>query len=69
MPQLAQRSHGEDLAREEHQARSSKGPTIKRVATIEITGEKLAAFDIGFVADGAYHLADRSNKSVDIFDI
>jgi len=46
-----------------------KGPTIKRVATIEITGEKLAAFDIGFVADGAYHLADRSNKSVDIFDI
>lgn len=43
---------------------------LKQVATIQVPGEKLDAFDIGFVDQKTqrYYLADRSNKAVDIFD-
>ena len=41
---------------------------VKQTATIQVPGEKLASFDISFVDNGMYYLADRSNKSVDMFD-
>ena len=43
---------------------------LKKIAEIAIPGEKLTAFDIGFVDQQTqrYYLADRSNKAVDIFD-
>jgi len=43
---------------------------VKLLTTIDVPGEELKLFDIGFVdsAAGRYYLADRSNKGVDIFD-
>ena len=43
---------------------------LKQVGTIDVPGEKLAAFDISFIdkTTGHYFLADRSNKAVDVFD-
>ena len=43
---------------------------LKQIATIQVPGEKLDAFDIGFVDQKTQrlYLADRSNKAVDIFD-
>ena len=43
---------------------------LKKIAEIPIPGEKLTAFDIGFVDQHTqrYYLADRSNKAIDIFD-
>lgn len=43
---------------------------LKQIGTIEVPGQKLDSFDIGFVdqATGRYYLADRSNKSIDIID-
>src|SRR6185312_9471209 len=40
-----------------------------RIGTIQVPGQPLASFDIGFVnADGVYALADRSNAALDFFD-
>jgi DNA-binding beta-propeller fold protein YncE len=43
---------------------------LSRVATIEIPGNKLEQFDIGYVdsENGRYYVTDRSNAAVDIFD-
>src|SRR5579863_5912383 len=42
---------------------------IRRIGTIEVPGQPLASFDIGFVnRDGVYALADRSNAGLDFFD-
>ena len=43
---------------------------LKQVGAIEIPGEKMTNFDISFIdqATGRYYFADRSNKSIDIFD-
>ncbi len=43
---------------------------LKQVGAIEIPGQKLTNFDISFVdqATGRLYFADRSNKSLDIFD-
>src|SRR3954454_2540174 len=43
---------------------------LKQVGTIAVPGEPLATFDIGVVDQEAqrYYLADRTNKSLDIFD-
>ena len=44
--------------------------TLTRVATIDIPGNKLEQFDIGYVdaEAGRYYVTDRSNAGVDIFD-
>ena len=43
--------------------------SIARIGTLQIPGEPLTSFDIGFVnADGVYALADRSNQGLDFFD-
>lgn len=44
---------------------------LKEVGTIVVPGEKLMNFDISFIdqATQTYYLADRSNKSIDIFDV
>ncbi|HEX3845639.1 MAG TPA: hypothetical protein VHV80_14905 [Steroidobacteraceae bacterium] len=40
-----------------------------RIGTLQVPGEPLESFDIGFVnADGIYALADRSNRGLDFFD-
>lgn len=43
---------------------------LKQVAAIEVPGVRLDSFDISFVDQKTqrYYLADRSNKSIDIFD-
>jgi len=43
---------------------------LTKIAEIPIPGEKLVSFDISFVDQKTqrYYFADRSNKSVDIFD-
>ncbi len=43
---------------------------LKKIAEIAIPGEKLVSFDISFIDQKTqrYYFADRSNKSVDIFD-
>src|SRR2546421_11916272 len=43
---------------------------VGRVATIDIPGNKLDNFDIGYVDSDAsrYYIADRSNAAIDIFD-
>lgn len=42
---------------------------IQRLGTMEVPGQPLAVFDIGFVnASGVYALSDRSNASLDFFD-
>jgi DNA-binding beta-propeller fold protein YncE len=43
---------------------------LKQIGTIEVPGQKLAAFDISFIdqASDRYYLADRSNNAIDIFD-
>jgi DNA-binding beta-propeller fold protein YncE len=46
---------------------TAAGPT--RIDTLQVPGEPLGSFDIGFVTDdGVYALADRSNKAVDLFE-
>ena len=49
---------------------SALAANLTRVATIDIPGNKLEQFDIGYVdADaGRYYVTDRSNAAVDIFD-
>lgn len=43
--------------------------SFARIGTIQVPGEPLKSFDIGFVnADGVYALADRSNRGLDFFD-
>ena len=43
---------------------------IKEIGTIAVPGQKLINFDISYIdqATGLYYFADRSNKSIDIFD-
>jgi DNA-binding beta-propeller fold protein YncE len=42
---------------------------ITRVGTLQVPGQPLASFDIGFVnAGGIYALSDRSNAGLDFFD-
>jgi DNA-binding beta-propeller fold protein YncE len=49
---------------------SAFAASLSRVATIEIPGNKLEQFDIGYVdsENGRYYVTDRSNAAVDIFD-
>jgi DNA-binding beta-propeller fold protein YncE len=49
---------------------SALAASLNRVAVIEIPGNKLEQFDIGYVDSeaGRYYVADRSNAGVDIFD-
>ena len=50
---------------------SSETATYSRIAAIQIPGQPLAVFDIGF-ADKVlplYYLADRSNASLDVIDV
>ena len=44
--------------------------SLSRIATIDIPGNKLEQFDIGYVDSeaGRYYVTDRSNAGVDIFD-
>ena len=44
--------------------------SLNRVAIIDIPGDKLEQFDIGYVDSeaGRYYVTDRSNAAVDIFD-
>lgn len=49
-------------------AAASRPTAIQRIGTLEVPGQPLASFDIGFVnADGVYALADRSNGGLDFF--
>lgn len=52
-------------------AASAGAAELKEVGTIAVPGEKLANFDISIIDQSAqtYYLADRSNKSIDIFDV
>jgi DNA-binding beta-propeller fold protein YncE len=49
---------------------SAFAASLSRIATIEIPGNKLEQFDIGYVdsENGRYYVTDRSNAAVDIFD-
>ena len=49
---------------------SAFAASLSRVAVIEIPGNKLEQFDIGYVDSeaGRYYVTDRSNAAVDIFD-
>ena len=49
---------------------SAFAASLNRVATIDIPGNKLEQFDIGYVDSeaGRYYVTDRSNAGVDIFD-
>ena len=49
---------------------SAYAASLSRVATIDIPGNKLEQFDIGYVDSeaGRYYITDRSNAAVDIFD-
>ncbi len=49
---------------------SAFAANLQRVATIDIPGNKLEQFDIGYVDSetGRYYVTDRSNAAVDIFD-
>ena len=45
---------------------AAQAASLRQVATIPMPG--LDSYDIGYVANGKYYLADRTNKAVDIFD-
>lgn len=49
---------------------SALAANLTRIATIDIPGNKLEQFDIGYVDSeaGRYYVTDRSNAAVDIFD-
>jgi DNA-binding beta-propeller fold protein YncE len=48
---------------------ASRADSVARVATLQVPGQPLASFDIGFVnASGVYALSDRSNAALDFFD-
>ena len=49
---------------------SAYAASLNRVAVIDIPGNKLEQFDIGYVdaEAGRYYVADRSNAGIDIFD-
>jgi DNA-binding beta-propeller fold protein YncE len=49
---------------------SAHAASLTRIATIDIPGNKLEQFDIGYVDSetGRYYVTDRSNAGVDIFD-
>src|ERR1700694_142657 len=49
---------------------SAMAATVSLVATIDIPGNKLEQFDIGYVDSeaGRYYITDRSNAAVNIFD-
>jgi DNA-binding beta-propeller fold protein YncE len=49
---------------------SAYAASLNRIATIDIPGNKLEQFDIGYVdaEAGRYYVTDRSNAGVDIFD-
>jgi DNA-binding beta-propeller fold protein YncE len=49
---------------------SAYAASLNRVAIIDIPGDKLEQFDIGYVDSeaGRYYVADRSNAGIDIFD-
>lgn len=50
-------------------AAALQSESFARIGTIQVPGEPLKSFDIGFVnADGVYALADRSNRGLDFFD-
>ena len=50
-------------------AAAPQSESFARIGTIQVPGEPLKSFDIGFVnADGVYALADRSNRGLDFFD-
>lgn len=47
----------------------SRPAAIGRIDTLQVPGQPLASFDIGFVnANGVYALSDRSNSALDFFD-
>jgi len=52
-------------------ATSVSAADLKQIGKLEIPGEPLNGFDITYVdqATNLYYLADRSNKSVDVFDV
>src|SRR5580704_1054756 len=49
---------------------SAFAASLNRVAVIDIPGNKLEQFDIGYVDSetGRYYITDRSNAAVNIFD-
>jgi DNA-binding beta-propeller fold protein YncE len=48
---------------------ASRANEITRIGTLQVPGQPLASFDIGFVnASGVYALSDRSNAALDFFD-
>jgi len=42
---------------------------LHQIATIPVPGAPFETYDVGVVDHGRYYMADRSNKSVDIFDL
>jgi len=47
----------------------SRSAPIRRIATLQVPGQPLTSFDIGFVnSGGVYALADRSNGGLDFFE-
>jgi hypothetical protein len=50
---------------------AANGPSIKLLAMIPVPGEPIESYDIGTVDEKThlYYQTDRSNKSVDIFDV
>ncbi len=52
-------------------ATSVSAADLKQIGKLEVPGEPLNGFDITYVdqATNLYYLADRSNKSVDVFDV
>ncbi len=51
-------------------AATAYGASLTRIAAIDIPGNKLEQFDIGYVDSeaGRYYVSDRSNSGVDVFD-
>jgi len=48
---------------------STKADTLHKIAEIPIPGVAFESYDTGLVLEGRFYLADRSNKSLDVFDI
>src|SRR5215469_2437500 len=50
---------------------AANGPSIKLLAMIPVPGEPIESYDIGTVDEKThlYYQTDRSNKSIDIFDV
>jgi DNA-binding beta-propeller fold protein YncE len=52
-------------------AGSAGAAELKKIGEIAVPGEKLVSFDISYIDQKTqrYYFADRSNKSIDIFDV